>query len=287
MPNTETAATPANCADGCGVPTRTVKSRFLQGHDQRLVSALAVEVTVGRLTNQQRDVLGFAPADYDDLGDIQDRINRVAEAVAKQFSEGLARKFNSAALNKWDQSVKPTAEDRKAHAAAKKALLRPAKSSGESPATQAVMRNLQADKPGTFESVGVSFTLSSLEEYTRQAQAWLGDKSELRSKTIESADWAQVYAYFRTQGEVSGVDELQSLLTLDEIPEAVPASTVGQVVRGPGLTTGGPVQVKIGRWTYDATVHGMNQAGKVTAVLYFDKNGNEKVATEGKFTLVS
>lgn len=44
------------------------------------------------------------------------------------------------------------------------------------------------------------------------------------------------------------------------------------------------LRVKIGRWTYEAEVHGMSQSGKVTAVRYTDKQGNEK--TTDKFTLV-
>lgn len=65
-----------------------------------------------------------------------------------------------------------------------------------------------------------------------------------------------------------------------------PASTVGTVKRAAGVTMGSPVKAKIGRWVKDAFVHGMNQKGSVTAVSYTDKNGNDKVATEGKFTLV-
>jgi hypothetical protein len=59
------------------------------------------------------------------------------------------------------------------------------------------------------------------------------------------------------------------------------ASTVGQEVQNLRGTT---VKAKIGRWTYDAVVIGMSQAGKVTAVEYTDKKGEEK--TTDRFTLV-
>jgi hypothetical protein len=57
-------------------------------------------------------------------------------------------------------------------------------------------------------------------------------------------------------------------------------------VQDEALTLGASIKVKVGRWTYDATVHGMNQAGKVTAVRYYDKNDKEFVKPEGKFKIV-
>lgn len=38
---------------------------------------------------------------------------------------------------------------------------------------------------------------------------------------------------------------------------------------------GAPVKVKVGRYVYDGFVHGMNQAGKVTAVRYTNKAGKD------------
>lgn len=51
-----------------------------------------------------------------------------------------------------------------------------------------------------------------------------------------------------------------------------------------GYVTGATIRVKVGRWERAAFVHGMNQAGKVTAVRYTDASGNEKV-TE-RFTVL-
>lgn len=62
-----------------------------------------------------------------------------------------------------------------------------------------------------------------------------------------------------------------------------------QPIDGEGVTEqvlGAPVRIKVGRWEYDATVTGMSQAGKVTAVEYQSKSGL-KTAQDGKFTIVS
>lgn len=50
---------------------------------------------------------------------------------------------------------------------------------------------------------------------------------------------------------------------------------------------GAEVRIKVGRHCYDATVHGMNQAGKITAVRYYTPGGHEMVKTEGQFTLMT
>lgn len=50
---------------------------------------------------------------------------------------------------------------------------------------------------------------------------------------------------------------------------------------------GAEVRIKVGRHAYDATVHGMNQAGKITAVRYYTPGGHEMVKTEGQFTLMT
>lgn len=66
----------------------------------------------------------------------------------------------------------------------------------ESGATKSVMRNLQKDRPDTFEPVGYSFSTESLEIYTRQAKTWLGDHSELSEQTINSADYSVALEHF-------------------------------------------------------------------------------------------
>jgi hypothetical protein len=58
-------------------------------------------------------------------------------------------------------------------------------------------------------------------------------------------------------------------------------NTVGQPIENLRGTT---VKVKVGRWTYDATVVGMNQAGKITAVEYLNKK--DEPTTTDRFKLV-
>jgi hypothetical protein len=70
----------------------------------------------------------------------------------------------------------------------------------ESPATKAVMRNLQRGKPETgHEPIGYSFVGrdTTLETFTADAKAWLGDKTELKSSTIDGADYSVAFDYFR------------------------------------------------------------------------------------------
>jgi hypothetical protein len=71
----------------------------------------------------------------------------------------------------------------------------------------------------------------------------------------------------------AGMAKLQRSI---EVAKAKPAE--------PRVDLGTAVRVKVGRHEYDAAVHGMSQAGKVTAVRYAVKSGEEKV-TE-RFTIL-
>jgi hypothetical protein len=62
--------------------------------------------------------------------------------------------------------------------------------------TSAVIRNL-AREGGIWDCPGDRFAVQPLDLFTADAKNWLGDKSNLRTSTIDSADWAEVYAYFR------------------------------------------------------------------------------------------
>ncbi|WP_086668039.1 hypothetical protein [Lentzea kentuckyensis] len=68
-------------------------------------------------------------------------------------------------------------------------------------ATNDVFRNLQRakDDRDVWGSAGETFSFTSHETYREQAMKWLGDNSELSQKTIEAADWNEVYDYFRAQ----------------------------------------------------------------------------------------
>ncbi|WP_019057763.1 hypothetical protein [Streptomyces prunicolor] len=47
--------------------------------------------------------------------------------------------------------------------------------------------------------MGDGLPLDDIEDFTQAAKRWLGDKSELASKTLEEADWSEVYAYFKAR----------------------------------------------------------------------------------------
>jgi hypothetical protein len=49
--------------------------------------------------------------------------------------------------------------------------------------------------------VGEQFPTESLEAFSEAAKAWLGDKSNLASKTLEEADWPEIYRHFKALKE--------------------------------------------------------------------------------------
>jgi hypothetical protein len=64
-------------------------------------------------------------------------------------------------------------------------------------ATRHVFHNLFKSRPGDMhESVGYMFSMESLEIFRADAIRWLGDHSELTSKTMDMADWEEVYGHF-------------------------------------------------------------------------------------------
>lgn len=70
-------------------------------------------------------------------------------------------------------------------------------------ATRHVIRNLSgsvySDTSGHLvaDMAGMMFPMDSAESYRESAMKWLGDKTELSSKTIEHADYQEVVDYFR------------------------------------------------------------------------------------------
>jgi hypothetical protein len=82
--------------------------------------------------------------------------------------------------------------------------------------------------------------------------------------------------------------KLAAVPNLIEEAERGPEDKNAVELSNPAATLGARVQVKIGRWQYNAEVHGMNQSGKVTAVRYVPRSGSvkSKVATEGQFQIV-
>ena len=73
---------------------------------------------------------------------------------------------------------------------------------GHKGSTSAVYRWLSKDHKSRLYgyqgySVWERMPYDSLEVFTKAAKQWLGDQSELRRTTIETADWPEVYEYFK------------------------------------------------------------------------------------------
>lgn len=69
-------------------------------------------------------------------------------------------------------------------------------------ATQAVFRALyrrvehEVSGGTRADQAGDMFPMGSMEEYRKAAIAWLGDRSNLSEKTLNSADWTEIYETF-------------------------------------------------------------------------------------------
>lgn len=66
--------------------------------------------------------------------------------------------------------------------------------------TKWVFRNLDKDVGGRRDAweklIGRN---TSLADFRKHASRWLRDHSELKSKTIETADWQEIYNWYRSQ----------------------------------------------------------------------------------------
>lgn len=65
-------------------------------------------------------------------------------------------------------------------------------------ATRNVFLNLHKETD-MWKSAGEQFSTESLEVFTDQAKAYLGEHSNLSHKTIANANWVEVYEYFRKE----------------------------------------------------------------------------------------
>lgn len=71
---------------------------------------------------------------------------------------------------------------------------------GSRRATNAVFRNLQHDAGHmTLVWERCMSADTSAEDFTEAAKRYLLDRSELATRTIEVADWAEIYAHFRAE----------------------------------------------------------------------------------------
>ena len=75
-------------------------------------------------------------------------------------------------------------------------------------ATRQVFENLFRSGEGDLhDSMGATFSMDSLETYRAQATKWLGDRSELSSHAIESADLHEEWIGIRFQQPSDGISE--------------------------------------------------------------------------------
>lgn len=90
-------------------------------------------------------------------------------------------------------------------------------------ATGAVGRRLQkADPDYGLRAVWERLSLESLEDFIRDAKAWLGDRSELRTTTINSADYAELFAWFRELKGLPPLPEPQEMVEIPGLGRSVP-----------------------------------------------------------------
>lgn len=64
--------------------------------------------------------------------------------------------------------------------------------------TNAVFSNLS--KPvSTFELAWETLPVDTEENFVASAKRWLGDRSNLSSKTLDTANWNEIYGYYKDQ----------------------------------------------------------------------------------------
>lgn len=249
--NPQAKAPTCGCLCGENVNPRSI---FRQGHDQRMIGELALRVAEGSLTNLWVERLQL-PTEVDD-NDIQERINLTSAAVAKFFSDALARKFTVAAHNRWDALVR---KSQPKGARQPQVKVEKASESEERKFARASGLDLpkkSVEHPGTGETVDLAETGRKVTEQNRTAGAVKVPSAAAIASEIKNARMLE-----RQAAEANSKEEYAVVL-------------------------GAPIKVKVGRWEYDATIHGMSQAGKVTAVRYDSAGGKEIVKTEGQFTIV-
>lgn len=155
---------------GCGPTPIGRRSKFAPGHDAKLKKLLVAAYFNGsehfRVNGEPSSSLLL-----DHARSISDRYALSVAAMIDNRSRALQREISSLASG----------------------LSRPS----ESRATRAVFRALQVSdgQRNSHEPIGHRFG-NDFDVYVDSAKAWLRDHSELKSSTIEKADWASVYNWF-------------------------------------------------------------------------------------------
>ncbi|GGU45739.1 Lsr2 dimerization domain-containing protein [Lentzea flava] len=92
----------------------------------------------------------------------------------------------------YQQSLKEAAAKEKAAPGTQAPVVAAVKTNRN--ATRAVMRKLFSEV-SMWRTAADSMSLDTKEDFVQQAKAWLGDKTNLSHKTLETADWDEVYKY--------------------------------------------------------------------------------------------
>lgn len=94
-------------------------------------------------------------------------------------------------------------------------------------ATRHVSLNLNKSVPGN-KYAWQHLSLESVSAFTRQAKAWLKDKSNLSGKTIDAADYAELLEHFRQLAEWKPKAQEKPETPVKIPPQRVPVKLPGQ-----------------------------------------------------------
>jgi hypothetical protein len=127
-------------------------------------------------------------------------------------------------------------------------------------------------------------TLATANEQGRRVRWTTAEQGETVGKALDYgsqvfSDWGMVKLR-RACGVAAPAPEVATEPAPEPEGQPVPEDTVGR------LLPGDEVKVKIGRHERYARIHGMNQAGKVTAVRYTTAKDPEKELVTDKFTIL-
>lgn len=273
MAKTATEPTAVNeCRCGCAESVNPNRL-FRQGHDQRLISKLAVDVVEGDGTG-----LGLI-AKRRAKEDIKVRIDAVAEKLGDKTSQALADKFVRAAERRWalleTRAAKQqarTASQKGRNGEAKPKRARKTKATAEAQARTAAIVAASSDpvsEAPTADTAPPTETAHELAEVETPALA-----------TPVAPDPADPFV-----GAEDVANEGRRAQATEVAPDTEPAQAAAPTKvakRRPGpvgsatVGLGAPIKIKVRSREYDGTVAAMNQAGKVTVATYRTGSGAER-----------
>jgi hypothetical protein len=96
-------------------------------------------------------------------------------------------------------------------------------------ATNDVCRNLQKDHPEkNLTAAWEVLPYDSLESFATAAKAWLGERSNLSTKTLNTADWGEIYGYFKMMYGRKPARPERVPEVVEEKPEAEPIKCLAE-----------------------------------------------------------